>query len=291
MTDVTGVFEGGGVKGIALAGAAAAAMDRGYRITSAVGTSAGALVASLVVAGYDSSALRDIVGRMPWARLPDRRPTARIPFVGPHLAMVGSLGVSRGRRLERETIRLLSQRGVRTFGDLPEGALRVVATDLSHGRGVVLPDDLAAFGIDPMRFPVARAVRASSAVPFFFEPVGIRSPSTDEQVLLVDGALAARDPIQLVVSGTPTIGFRLKASDDAHDHQLIRGPISLASSVMVACVTAREFLPLLCRDLGCTIAVQVDWPPLDFDLDGREAVAMFDRAHRAALDQLGTTAV
>ena len=60
---------------------------------------------------------------------------------------------------------------------------------------------------------------------------------------------------------------------------------------MVAGVTAREFLPLLCRDLEYTIAVPVDRPPLDFDLDGREAVAMFDQAHEAALDQLGITTV
>jgi predicted acylesterase/phospholipase RssA len=60
-------------------------MDNGYRITSAVGTSAGALVASLVAAGYGSSALREIVQRMPWSRLWDRRLIARLPFLGPHV--------------------------------------------------------------------------------------------------------------------------------------------------------------------------------------------------------------
>ncbi|MEX0757894.1 MAG: patatin-like phospholipase family protein, partial [Acidimicrobiia bacterium] len=174
MTEVTAVFEGGGVKGIALAGAAAAAMERGIRLTSAVGTSAGALVASLVVAGYGPDDLERIVCEMPWSRIADRRPLARIPVIGPHIAMLTSGGVARGRRLEREVFRLLARRDVRVFGDLPPGALRVVATDLVHGRGVVLPDDLPQYGIDPVRFPVARAVRASSAVTFVFEPVIIR---------------------------------------------------------------------------------------------------------------------
>jgi NTE family protein len=42
---VHGVFAGGGIKGIALAGAAAGAMDCGYRFDRVVGTSSGAMVA------------------------------------------------------------------------------------------------------------------------------------------------------------------------------------------------------------------------------------------------------
>lgn len=286
MTEVTAVFEGGGVKGIALAGAAAAAMERGIRLTSAVGTSAGALVASLVVAGYGPDDLERIVCEMPWSRITDRRPLARIPVVGPHIAMLTSGGVARGRRLEREVFRLLARRDVRVFGDLPPGALRVVATDLVHGRGVVLPDDLPQYGIDPVRFPVARAVRASSAVPFVFEPVIIRSQATGEEIVLADGALAARFPLQLVEPGTPTLGFRLTPTDELHEDHRIRGPLSLARSVVAAGMTARESLPVLCRDLGSTIAIQVDRAPLDFDLDANEANAMFRRAHHEALDQL-----
>lgn len=286
MTDLTAVFEGGGVKGIALAGAAAAAMESGYRFTSAVGTSAGALVASLVAAGYGPMELERIVWELPWSRITDRRLMARIPFVGPHLAMLTWGGVARGQRLEREVFRLLSRQGIRVFGDLAPGVLRVVATDLVHGRGVVLPDDLPQFGIDPLRFPVARAVRASSAVPFAFEPVIIRSRITGEDITLVDGALASRFPLQLVVAGTPTLGFRLTPPNQSHDDHSIRGPISLARSVVAAGMTARESLPVLCRDVGSTITIQVDRAPLDFDLDAGEARSMFCEARQEALGQL-----
>jgi NTE family protein len=286
MMDVTAVFEGGGVKGIALAGAAAAAMDHGYRFPSAVGTSAGALVASLVVAGYDAADLERIVCELPWSRFSDRRLAARIPLIGPHIAMLASGGVARGERLEREMFRLLANKGVRVFSDLNPGALRVVATDLIHGRGIVLPDDLPLFGIDPARFPVARAVRASAAVPFVFEPVVIRSRLTGEDVKLVDGALAARFPLQLVTSGTPMLGFRLTPPDETHEDHRIRGPISLARSVIAAGMTARESLPVLCRDIGSTIAVQVDRPALDFDLNAHEANAMFREAYQSAVGQL-----
>lgn len=162
----------------------------------------------------------------------------------------------------------------------------MVATDLVHGRGIVLPDDLPLFGIDPARFPVARAVRASAAVPFVFEPVIIRSQVTGEEIVLADGALAARFPLQIVESGTPTLGFRFLPPEEPHEDHRIRGPLFPARSVVAAGMTARESLPVLCRDLGSTIAIQVDRAPLDFDLDANEANAMFRRAHHEALDQL-----
>jgi hypothetical protein len=56
---------------------------------------------------------------------------------------------------------------------------------------------------------------------------------------------------------------------------------------MMASVSAREYLPSLCRNLGCTITVQADRPPLDFDLDYTTAVGLFDDAYRQALVTLG----
>ena len=58
---VNGVFVGGGVHGIALAGAAAAALDAGYRFDHLVGTSAGALVAALL-AGYTADEFPSLAG-------------------------------------------------------------------------------------------------------------------------------------------------------------------------------------------------------------------------------------
>ena len=57
------VFEGGGVKGIAFAGAIAAAeRDAGVKEwVNLAGTSAGSIVSALLVAGYDSSGLKKIL--------------------------------------------------------------------------------------------------------------------------------------------------------------------------------------------------------------------------------------
>jgi NTE family protein len=51
------IFKGGGAKGIAYAGALEALEDRGIRLGSVAGTSAGAITASLIAAGYTSERL------------------------------------------------------------------------------------------------------------------------------------------------------------------------------------------------------------------------------------------
>ena len=55
------VFEGGGVKGIAFAGAIAAAWKAGVKEwVNLAGTSAGSIVSALLVAGYDAAGLHKI---------------------------------------------------------------------------------------------------------------------------------------------------------------------------------------------------------------------------------------
>ena len=55
------VFEGGGVKGIGLVGALEVMEQAGYRWNMLAGTSAGAIVAALVAAGYTASELKPIL--------------------------------------------------------------------------------------------------------------------------------------------------------------------------------------------------------------------------------------
>lgn len=59
---VDAVFEGGGVKGIGLVGAAAVVEENGYTWDNLAGTSTGAIVASLLAAGYTAAELKDIIG-------------------------------------------------------------------------------------------------------------------------------------------------------------------------------------------------------------------------------------
>ncbi len=291
MDRIHGVFEGGGIKGIALAGAAAGTMRSGYRFVDVAGTSAGALVASLVAAGYDAAELRACVCRVPWRSLLDPGPEMRFPGLGRHLALFRRRARYKGDRLEEVWSELLADKGVHTFGDLRPGSLRMVATDLTHEVGVALPEGLAAYGIDPGRFPVARAVRMSAAVPFVYEPVPVVDQRNGEEVLFGDGALASKFPVELVdqTGAISVVGYRLVNIDEPHAHNTIRGPASLAAAVMGAGMRARESLPTGRFEHVEQVAVPACRDPLDFDISGEEARAMFDGGHDAAVAHFATT--
>lgn len=283
--EVTGVFEGGGVRGIALAGAAAAALDQGITFRTVVGTSAGAMVASLVAAGYEPDELRRGVCRVDWPSLLDPVPGYRLPLIGKHLALLRFRGFYRGDAIERTWAKLLARKGVRTFGDLEDFELRIVVTDLNHSTGVVLPEGLRRYGLDPMRFPIATAVRMSSAIPFMYRPVAIRDGRTGERVLFADGAMAANFPIGLAAPRRQVIGFVLEKDEVEHDHIKVMGPASLARSVILAGVHARYALPRPEDTAKRILRIPVRGD-LDFNLSPRQARAVFDRGWSAAAEQL-----
>jgi NTE family protein len=284
---INGVFSGGGIKGVALAGAAAGAMESGYRFDHAVGTSAGALVASLVASGYRPDELGAAVRWIPWPQLLDWLPVTRVPLLGKALAMTVHKAQCAGDVIETTWTSLLASKGVYTFSDLAPDSLRIVATDLTHQRGVVLPDDLPGYGIDPARFPVARAVRMSSAVPFFLRPVRLRHPETGDVSLMADGALTANFPIRVARRSKiwPVIGFRFLDARD-HPHVRVRGPASLARAVVTAGIRAGEVMSLTSRNDAMLVDLRSDRDPLEFAITPDEAAAMFDEGRRRAIRSL-----
>ncbi len=287
---ITGVFEGGGIKGLALAGAASAAIDNGNEFHRAIGTSAGAMVASLVIVGYRGEELRDTVCSIDWPSLLDAGPIASIPGIGKHLAMVFRKGLYRGDRLESVWADLLAQKGVRTFGDLPRDALTIVATDLEHARGLTLPDDLPRYGHEPSEFSVATAVRMSATVPFLFQPVPMLDATTGEQILVVDGAMTSKFPVQLATRGPDVVGFRLTSPEGNHTHTTVKGPVSLARAVMGSGISARESLPVLCGRLQNIVEIPVAHDSLDFDITPEDAGALYQIGYDVASRQFAAKA-
>jgi len=222
------VFEGGGVKGIGLAGAYSALCERGVRPKRVAGTSAGAITAALVAAGYSAEELDAILLEVPFASFKDTAWEDRIPIVGHPLSVLLQRGIYEGGFFREWMRKLLEAKGVRTFGQLadPEATelenryrLKVIVSDVTHRRLLVLPDDAASLGVEPDDLEVAYAVRMSMSIPIFFEPVMHRNPRTGLDHLIVDGGMLSNFPVWLFDAEKgepprwPTFGMLLVEAD------------------------------------------------------------------------------
>ncbi|MFP3387817.1 patatin-like phospholipase family protein [Brevibacillus sp. SIMBA_040] len=238
------VFEGGGVKGIAFIGALQVMEEHGYTWEKLAGTSAGSIVAALLSAGYTSQELKPIYEELDYLYFLQRSGMGRMPVVGPIYELVVREGVYRADRIELFVEDLLRRKGIRTFGDLPIGKLRIVASDISVGKMLVMPDDLVRYDLDPEDFPIARAVRMSSSIPFFFQPALLKKPGQTHYI--VDGALLSNYPVWLFdVEGTPrwpTIGFRLQDDQGKRKEDRIKGLFSFTSSLLSTMLDAHDRL-------------------------------------------------
>lgn len=234
------VFKGGGVKGIGLVGGLAVAEERGWRWRATAGTSAGSIIAALVAAGYRAAEIRQIFLDLDFRKFKDREPSLA--------NLLRREGIYKGRYMHELIERLLTEKlgkAVVTFRDLLLPC-RVVASDLTYRRMLVLPDDLAGPPYrlaDPYAFPVADAVRASSALPFFFEPYHLTLPD-ERRVTLVDGGLLSNFPVHLFEpvgrpAILPTFGFAPHAPRDL-EPQPTESPLELFAAMVNTILGGRD---------------------------------------------------
>lgn len=222
------VCEGGGVKGIGLAGAYETLERAGYATRHAAGTSAGAITAALIAAGYAAADLKDVVFGMDFTAFEDATWQDRIPgALGKGLSIAMVTGVYRGDAFLEWIRTKLAAKDVHTFADLRTGSddpryayrLQVIVSDVSSRQLLVLPRDAGVLGLDPDRLEVALAVRMSMSIPLFFEPVRIENGKTNHVHTLVDGGMLSNFPVWLFDSdpddppACPTFGLLLVEPD------------------------------------------------------------------------------
>jgi NTE family protein len=240
------VFEGGGVKGIAFAGAIAAAeRDAGVEEwVNLAGTSAGSIVAALLTVGYDATGIQKLLADATYSRFADTGAGGK--WVGGMWNAVARLrGLAPGHYfLEWMSEQLAASPLAKELGkteltfndvrrrDLPpreevpdisdekyeraKYRLHVIGSDITTGRMIILPDDLPEYTdengkpFDKDSFGVVEAVRMSMSYPFLFTPVVLHREG--KPVYVVDGGLLSNFPIWLFDSPNPkrpTWGFRL----------------------------------------------------------------------------------
>jgi NTE family protein len=295
---VDAVFEGGGVKGIALVGAAAAVAEAGYAFENLAGTSAGAVVATLLAAGYSPAELKVILGQADFRRFEDTTLIGHIPLVGQYFEILKQLGVYKGDYFYQWIKDLLAAKGKATFRDflLPgetEDRYRfkahVVASDITRGRMLVLPEDIRDYGQPPEDLEVALAVRMSMSIPYFFKPVTLKD-AQGRPSYVVDGGLLSNFPIELFdspgVPEWPTFGFALVAPNAGTgggpgvEHKII-GPITELWAMFSTAMEAHDAHYMSQPDVAAR-TIKIDGlgiSPIDFELTDAQKEALYQSGH------------
>jgi NTE family protein len=204
------VFEGGGVKGIGLAGAFCHLLDQGFQPQRVAGTSAGAITAALVAANYNAADVRRLVlEEMKYKKFEDGGGFPGHEFI----EMLHRRGLHPGKYFEGWMREHLEAKGITKFGQLRQPApaggaaaadaaeykLQVIASDVTRERMLVLPRDAKEhLGTDPDELEVAKAVRMSMSIPIFFDPVVYQNPTNpDDEHVIVDGGILSNFPVWL----------------------------------------------------------------------------------------------
>ncbi len=293
---IDAVFEGGGVKGSALVGAVVQTEQLGYTFSNVAGTSAGAIVAALVAVGYTGAEIKKILDELDYAAFKDLNTIGKVPVLGAAYNLIVNKGVYQGDFFEQWIRALLAKKGVRTFGDLvineyaaaPQYRykLQVIASDISRGRLLVLPRDSAAYGIDPDHLEVARALRMSMSIPYFYRPVTIPTPEGAKSYI-VDGGILSNYPLSIFddESATPpwpTIGYKLVEPQENQPHR-IGGPLTLFGALFSTMMEAHDARYIEDSNFVRTIPIPtLDVNTIDFDLTPASKKMLYESGLTAA---------
>ncbi|MGM8214094.1 patatin-like phospholipase family protein [Bacillaceae bacterium W0354] len=274
--EVDGVFSGGGVKAFAFLGALDVCEQKNITFKRLAGTSAGALLASLVIAGYRFEELTDILSDVQTKNFLDQHPLVKkIPLLK-WLLLFHTLGLYRGDQLEDWVDYLLRQKGVRTFGDLEDNQLFIIGTDVTNGRLAIFPNDLEDYyGIDPNKFPIAKAVRISVSIPYFFKPVVLKSKHNYSSVM-IDGGTLSNFPYWIFKGKSdkkvrPTLGIKSSARQISIPKQQVNNAVDMLQAIFHTVLQAHDSRYVSDEDAKDIIFIPIeDVSAIDFDLTENE---------------------
>ena len=289
---IDGVFSGGGLKGFALVGAYQVLEEKGYRFQNVAGTSAGAILASFIAVGYTAKEIEKLLDELDLVGLLDpRRTILPLPLMK-WIHLYWRMGLYKGNALEKWFLEKLAYKGVYSFSDLPPGALKLVASDLTHGRMIVLPDDLERYGISPESFPIARALRMSCGIPFFFEPVKLKVGAGD--TIVVDGGVLSNFPLWIFDNANgkkerPVLGLKLSGSQDELEERKINNALQLFEALFSTMKNAHDNRYIARKHEKDIIFIPVKgYSATEFDLDEESKNALVEVGRDRTLQFLKT---
>jgi NTE family protein len=236
IEEADGVFRGGGVKGLGLAGALLGFAEHPTKPVktwvNVAGASAGAIIACYLATDHSAQDMVDLMKQTNFAQFQDFPPGGEL--VGGGINLIRRHGLAHGEAFREWFAKELDHKtfkDVRT-ADGKDWRLKLIAVDVTHRALLVLPDDLARYklpkqeaAIDPDAFEIADAARMSMSIPYFFEPVElVRDRVVVESVGDTDGlAPGLNDRLDVttanagVAAGGALATFRELTDDEAKE--------------------------------------------------------------------------
>lgn len=283
------ICEGGGVKGIALVGAICRLEKEGYTFQKLAGTSAGAIIASLLAVGYSGKELVEILFDVDFKTFMDKNKLTSIPIVGSIASLIKSKGLYSGNTIEKFLEEKLKAKGKIKFKDISINGvspLKITATDITNRELLILPDDLIKYNIDPMEFEIAKAVRMSIGIPFYFNPITLNYE--DNSSFIVDGGLLSNFPIWLFdiegIPRWPTFGLKLVSDKDMKIvHPNKSNIITYMLDIVNTSLSKNEEVYLLNKDSVRTIKIRTfNIQTTDFKIEKKDMLKLFNSGYDAA---------
>lgn len=170
------ILSGAGVRGCYEAGCLSN-LNEHYDFSKAIGTSAGSILCALLKVNYTMDELKKIMCSVNYKKMMNIN--SKIPFIGKYINLFAKKGLYSTDYIENWINSLLKAKGKTTFGDIPDGELNIVLTDITSKRTVVFPRDLHLYNINPKTFSISKAVAGSIAIPMFFQPLRLEWVDND----------------------------------------------------------------------------------------------------------------
>jgi NTE family protein len=297
-----GVFEGGGVRGVAFLGALRCCNDLGIRWRKLAGTSAGAITAAVLATDLSIDDLEELLGQLDYSIFLTKKNSPLILNGDPaddlqspawtllFLTVSRQMGEYSAKPFRQWLEATLGQGKLQTFADVKQivkdRELKVVISNLSRGEMLVIPDDLHRRDStdsaplyeqlrlkSPEHFSVAEAVRLSMSIPLFFEPGKLGDD------LIVDGGILSNFPLWIYdkpsvgsTAAVPrwfTFGFRL-VDTGIESKVKIDTPLSMLAAMFRTMMKARDRYHQREMDKGRVINIDVTEAGVtttDFNLD------------------------
>jgi len=202
------------------------------------------------------------------------------------------LGLYKGDALEKWIASILAKKGIETFADIPYQSLRIIVSDITNGQLVILPDDLDKYGMNPLEFSIAKAVRMSCSIPYFFEPVKLYHER--KKSLFVDGSVLSNFPIWLFDSENskkvrPVLGLKLSANDSGNAQQDIDNAIELFGALFKTMKDAHDSRYITKKHVKNIMFIPMKGvSATDFVLTEKHKEELFDHGRTYAADFLKT---